>query len=133
MYNRCVILFIRMTDKRRKPRPAIINGDTAYIPLGIGGKDGYALVDSDMAWLADEHKWTLDGTRNYAVTGTYIHDGKRLPLAYMHRIVAGLENTRVVKHISRDKLDNRRFNLRVSGIVNKNNEPNTISWWSKNK
>ena len=112
-----------MSDARKLPRPAIIKGNTAYIPLGINAKDGYTLVDSDLYWLADEHKWTLDSGKRYAVTGTFYHDGKRKTLTYLHRVVMGLDSEGLVDHISRDRLDNRRNNLRL--VDNRVNQINT--------
>lgn len=112
-----------MPDARRKPRPAIIDGDIAYIPLGVDAQYGYAIVDSDLSYLADEYKWTLDSSKRYAVTGTLEHRGKRLALAYLHRVVVGLDTEGMIDHISRDKLDNRRANLRVAD--NRINQINT--------
>ncbi|MGQ9686256.1 MAG: HNH endonuclease [Thiobacillaceae bacterium] len=66
----------------------------------------YALVDAEDAWLADR-PWHLspDG---YA-SG---HDGRRT--VYMHRLIAGASNGAVVDHINRNRLDNRRSNLRLT-------------------
>jgi hypothetical protein len=99
-----------MIDARRKPRPARVKGEVAKIPLGVRAKHGYALVDKDMSMLAD-HKWTLS-TNGYAF-GSIVIDGKRT-WVYMHRLIMGLGYPGFIDHISHDKLDNRRSNLRFA-------------------
>lgn len=87
----------------RDPRPAIIEGEIAKIPLGIGAKDGYAIVDSDMAWIS-MYQW------HKLVIG-YAHCTKQ---GYMHHIIMGKQGKGAyIDHINRDKLDNRRENLRI--------------------
>lgn len=117
------IYCIYMADQRKIPRPAVINGDVAYIPLGVNAKDGFALVDVDMAWVADQYKFTLDGGKRYAVTGTYVGSDGKQRLAYLHRLVMGIDANGIVDHISRDRLDNRRCNLRL--VDNRINQLNT--------
>ena len=102
-----------MPDLRRQPRPAIIKNNVALIPLGVGAKHGHAIVDIDMAWLADKYKWTLDTRKRYASTGTYKLPSGRNGSMYLHRAVAGVNAGGIVDHISRDTLDNRRCNLRI--------------------
>lgn len=85
-------------------RQAIIEGDIAKIPLGVNAKDGYAIVDKDFAWL-DDRKWYLDKT-GYA-------RNKSNATVSMHQIVHGdIEKGMYIDHINRDKLDNRKVNLR---------------------
>jgi hypothetical protein len=91
---------------RTTPRNAKVVGDIALIPLGIGAKDGYAIVDAKNSKL-DKHKWSLS-KRGYPVafmdnTLTNIH----------HCVVGKPETGKVVDHINRDKLDNRVANLRI--------------------
>ena len=80
----------------------------ALIPLRK--RDGvvaaYALVDEQDAWLA-ERAWHLspDG---YA----YRHEGGRT--VYMHRLLAEAPQGQEVDHINRNRLDNRRSNLRLT-------------------
>ena len=108
-----------ITQKERTTaRPAIIKGDTAKIPLGINAKDGYALVDADMAWLADRYKWTLDGS-GYASTGR-----KRMQFFVMDKPPLGMQ----IDHINRVRVDNRKTNLRhvtqSQNIANAKGQPN---------
>lgn len=108
--------------KKIERLPIEINGDVAKIPLhGRGGVfHGYAVIDSADLDLVGRYSWTKDG-RGYCVA--------RIPGAIsnpvtMHRfILRGLESGLTVDHISRDKLDNRRQNLRVCS--QKENSRNT--------
>lgn len=78
------------------------------IPLyGRGGLvRGYALVDADDAGRLRRHRWHLNAG-GYAFTT----DG-----VLMHRVVMGLEpgDPRATDHINRNRLDNRKENLRVA-------------------
>lgn len=84
------------------------------IPLRAGRQiTGYALVDAeDFEWLG-QWRWRLhsDGYvyRNYRL------GGKQFTVR-MHRLILGLAHgdPREGDHINRDRLDNRRANLRVA-------------------
>lgn len=91
------------------PRPAIIEKNIAKIPIGLNAKQGYALVDIDLAYLADKYKFHIT-THGY-VRGHDTVNKKDFGLARLiiKNIPKGLE----VDHINRNKLDNRRSNLRI--------------------
>jgi len=89
-------------DSPKNPRPAIIEGDIAKIPLGINAKQGYAIVDKEDAWV-DKQKWSLS-KRGYPATGR----GATLH----HAIMGKPEKGMCVDHINRDRLDCRKENLR---------------------
>jgi hypothetical protein len=91
-------------DTIYQKRPAIIEGDIAKIPLGVGAKDGYAIVDVEFAWL-DKYKWIA--RRGYAISHI-----KNKPQP-MHRLVTSCPKGMVVDHINHDTLDNRKVNLRI--------------------
>lgn len=92
-------------SEREKPRPAIIDGDVAKIPLGVNAKDGYAIVDTEYAWLADKYKWALS-TTGYAYRAMSSRDK-------MHHYIMGKpKEGYVTDHINRNRLDNRISNLR---------------------
>lgn len=110
---------ISLKPSQRDARPAIVKGKIAYLPLGIGAKDGYALIDVSDIWV-DKYKWCLPSSKfrnDYPTTNI---DGKSQAL---HRLLMGKQESGVViDHINRDKLDNRRKNLRlVTPIENSRN------------
>lgn len=90
---------------------------TPYVLLPIHNRAGaviaYAKVDpEDVATLA-RHRWSLDGYGGYArrnVGGYHVK---------MHRQILGLArgDERQGDHISGDRLDNRRANLRIVTAV----------------
>lgn len=73
----------------------------------------YAMIDRADAQLA-EHRWYL-GTRGYALRQVKIPGRNSSRAVFMHREVLGLVqgDGRQADHVNRDKLDNRRMNLRV--------------------
>jgi hypothetical protein len=79
----------------------------------------HALVDSDDFDLVSEHRWHLK--KGYVTTWIVVDD-KQKNLS-MHRLVLGLNagDNRQGDHINRNRLDNRRDNLR---IVNNHAEQN---------
>lgn len=95
----------KLTDSIYDPRPAIIDGNIARIPLGVNAKQGYAIVDKEFAWL-DKYKWLL--SNGYAKTTTE----RRGITKGMHRFVLGDKANYEIDHINNDKLDNRSANLR---------------------
>jgi len=85
------------------PRKATIRGAVAKLPLGMGAKDGYALVDKSFAWL-DKYKWCLDSS-SYPMCG---------PIGRLHKIIIqNTDSSKVIDHIDRDKKNNLTSNLRV--------------------
>lgn len=93
----------RVKPSTRDPRPAVIEGRVAKIPLRSNGKDEYALVDAQFAYLA-EHKWT----RTH-----YGYVRRNIDKVLMHRLLLDAESKQVVDHINGDKLDNRLSNIRL--------------------
>lgn len=83
------------------PRPPAPAGDTKRIPLGDGR---YALVDAaDYDWLS-QYNWRFHNG--------YAARQERRKNIYMHREIARPPDGMMVDHINRNKLDNRRANLR---------------------
>jgi hypothetical protein len=77
-----------------------------------GSVRAYALIDQEDAHLA-EHRWCLNG-KGYVIRRAPAGDGTYQSVS-LHRSILGLgaRDPREVDHISRDKLDNRRANLRI--------------------
>jgi hypothetical protein len=94
-----------------------------YIPLRASGKRGkkeladchvvaFAIVDEEDYEAVQPHRWHLTDT-GYAARWT---GGRKARYRIrMHRQILGLErgDRRQADHINRDKLDNRRHNLRI--------------------
>lgn len=108
--------------ERMKPRPAIIDGNIAKIPLGVNAKDGYTIVDKEFAYLADEYRFLITDTGYSATT----INSKRIKLH--HLLIGKPQKGYVIDHINRDKLDNRLLNLRhvpfAKNIHNAKGQPN---------
>lgn len=78
-----------------------------------GSIRAYALVDpEDFDWLS-RWRWSLS-TEGYAVRGEYGSGGRDVTVR-MHRNILGLArgDPREGDHVNRDRLDNRRSNLRI--------------------
>lgn len=92
-----------------------------FIPLGHGKK---AIVDEiDVMFLLGVGEWCC-GSGGYARRAASSANGVR----WMHRLVAercGLDLNGDIDHINRDKLDNRRCNLRSA--IRSQNQVNSIT------
>jgi hypothetical protein len=86
--------------------PLTINRTVAVVPLTKGR---HAIIDAADWPIADGLKWCLWG--QYAARSEVRPDGTRGPV-YLHRLVAKAAPEFQVDHINRNKLDNRRANLR---------------------
>ena len=100
------------------------------IPLGHGE---YATVDDQDYNILSKYKWHCDDLKRkgYAKRGTY-KKGKVIGTK-MHRQILGLSegDGKIVDHINRNKLDNRRCNLRIcstsENLMNTSARPNGTS------
>lgn len=84
------------------------------IEIKVGGKGGTTtIVDDEDAW-ACAFSWTLLST-GYAYRRLW-SNGRTGPCVLLHREIMGLQkgDKRTVDHANRDKLDNRRQNLRIA-------------------
>lgn len=96
----------------RDQRPAIIEGNIAKIPLGLDAKDGYAIVDKELAWI-DKYQWLK---LNIGYANSSVH-------GYLHHKILPKKEGFFVDHINRNKMDNRRSNLRY--VTHKQSAANT--------
>ena len=74
---------------------------TKEIPLTKGK---VALVDEEDFEELSKHRWSFDG--RYAIR---MEDGKKI---YLHREALKVGEGKVTDHVNRDRLDNRKSNLR---------------------
>lgn len=107
--------------------------DEPKIGLPIRNKAGdliaWTYIDPDDSNRLSKFKWSLKG--GYAYRGAWNKELQKVETFYMHREVMGLRkagNTNQTRdktqidHINRDRLDNRRSNLRLaSHILNHQN------------
>lgn len=81
------------------------------IPLnGVYGVGKFALIDDEDSHLA-QWKWRAD-KYGYAKRSFY-ENGKKVA-KLMHHLVLPLQDGLVIDHINRNRLDNRRSNLRLA-------------------
>lgn len=82
---------------------------------GREGKDKVALVDAEYFNIVNKYRWYLK--HGYAYTSVYIKGSKkgdkRSKCFTMHRLLMGLPDYQV-DHINRNRLDNRKNNLRLA-------------------
>ena len=78
-----------------------------YIILTQGKK---AIVDNDQFELLNQWKW--HHMKGYAVRREYIGKKRNFRDIYMHRVVNNTPHGLQTDHINRNKLDNRKRNLR---------------------
>jgi hypothetical protein len=82
------------------------------IQLSNGGE---TIVDTD--WFEELSKWTwYRDVHGYVRRNIHqTKDGKRRTITLkMHRVVLGAKPGQIVDHVNRDRLDNRRSNLRIA-------------------
>lgn len=71
-------------------------------------QDKRTIVDNADFNILSKYRWCFDKSRGYAVSRI---DGK---VQLLYRFILGLKNGEICDHENRNKLDNRRTNLRLS-------------------
>lgn len=122
----CIRHYQQMRDKGRisttkyDRRPFIELDDYLLVPLGIEGKQGYSKVDTEFRYL-EKYQWSLNH-KGYPQAHT---ESKQ---ALLHQLIMGKKHPYMIDHINRDKLDNRRCNLRfVLNSFNLHNRPEQVN------
>lgn len=91
-----------------------INNDTAILTIiDTKGRNTKVLVDADMVDELKQYSFRLNGNG-------YIKTGSKNK--YLHRIILNYDGSLDIDHINRNKLDNRKCNLRI--ITHKENQNN---------
>lgn len=84
----------------------------SFVSVKISGADTPLMMDVDDYEKFGHIQWRL-GSRGYAVVNKYLGDGKWETTA-LHRLIMEAPDGMVVDHANRNKLDNRKINLRVA-------------------
>jgi hypothetical protein len=92
-----------------------MNDAVKNIPVGIppscGGGQTEAIISASDYERVAKWKWSLSRKNGYACRNHW--DGKKYKKMYMHRYLMDTPDGMDTDHINRNKLDNRRCNLRV--------------------
>lgn len=103
-----------------KARAIIVKDGIGFVPLGENAKQGYALVSADDVYKVEMNSWRLD-SHGYAIKSIK-ESGKTKNISLHHVVYKKPDKGMVIDHINRNKLDNRRENLReVSYSLNSAN------------
>jgi hypothetical protein len=103
-----------------------VSDSICEIPLyGKGGVVGHTRVDEDDWFRFARYRWHKNAA-GYVVGRMTSRCGPRATThakqVYLHRLIAGVEAGEYVDHASKDRLDNRRANLRI--VTNAQNAQN---------
>lgn len=94
-------------------------------------KNGYInlKIDLDDVWRICKYTWCIipDGNRFYAMTRI---NGKTVKL---HRFILGYKNKKIIDHINRNTLDNRKDNLRFCNHSENTYNTSTVTGGIKHK
>lgn len=103
-----------------KARAIIVRDGVGFVPLGENAKQGYALISADDVYKVEKNSWRLD-SHGYAIKSVK-ENGRTKNISLHHVVYKKPSKGMVIDHINRNKLDNRRENLReVSHSVNSAN------------
>lgn len=87
--------------------------------------EGIAIVDDADFEIVNQFTWYYNKTSGYAQRASF-KDGKR-KTEYLHQVIAQKNDSKFdVDHINRNKLDNRRENLRI--VSRSTNQYNSVTY-----
>lgn len=97
------------------------------IPLaGKYGTGLYAIVDDEDYEIASRNKWRLSSS-GYVIRSHYPQDWQHGKVIFLHKLIAVHVPNKQVDHINRNKLDNRKCNLRLC-TESENNQNKAKHW-----
>ena len=120
---------------RKKINDIIIHDD--YIEIILNNSDNNCLIDTEDYELIKNNHWVLSSD-GYAISSSGDLFRKR-----MHRIIMHVNNDLLIDHINRNRLDNRKSNLRI--VDNQHNSFNQtirstntsgvigVTWWKRDQ
>lgn len=100
--------YVLDTRVRTNPNRIVVDGDVARLVI-TDLNDQYvatAIIDSEDVDRVSEHRWTINDNG-------YVRTFQGTKPLYLHRFICNYSGKETVDHINRDKLDNRKENLRV--------------------
>ena len=127
LYCTSVCQWAAMRDQRNHGSGVVANADgvTASIPLvdRSGNVVAHAVIDAQDSVIVDRGRWHLT-PHGYVARSERVDGRKRM--VFLHRLILGLVEGDGLQadHINRDRLDNRRLNLR--SVTHAQNGQNVI-------
>jgi hypothetical protein len=98
-------------------RPIRIEGDVAYVPLTMGYEATIDAADVPLieafSWCADIDR-RADGTIKNVYAKCNVGGGIRKRRIMMHRLIFDGDGDKIIDHIDRNGLNNRKSNLRTA-------------------
>ncbi len=82
-------------------------------------KGKFTLVDDELGEYINQFSWYYSSS-GYAARRMRQNESKPGKMILLHRFILGLENSSQVDHINRDRLDNRKINLRFATQTEQN-------------
>ena len=76
-------------------------------------KNKYILIDDEDFWVLEKYKFSIN-TQGYVITEIGNRKMNTRKILSLHRIIIQPKAYEIIDHINRNKLDNRKCNLRIA-------------------